>query len=264
MAGRGVPVGESETISDLEHCISRTYDTVCSMADTPSDTGSIRLLLDYGVAARIRARFLFVLLALALLGACGCGSESPASRARSAAASSGDSRVSSALSTESTAGSTRRFKKPDHDGDADAHGSTAFFDSDDTPRDYGHAASEVDRRMIAAVVKRYYLAGAADNGAMACSLLDRRLANALSEEYGQALGRSSAVGNSCTGVVSKLFKGAFQWSRVDVAALKVADVRVQGNLGLVLINLHSEDHQILVEREGGAWRMGALFDSLVR
>jgi hypothetical protein len=153
---------------------------------------------------------------------------------------------------------------PDHDGDGDAHGSPAFFDPDDEVVHYGHAASGADGRAISALVKRYYTAAAANDGAAVCSLIETELAAALSHEYVRKSASPSTASASCPEAVSSLLHQNLQWSPADVAAMKVADIRVDGKHALALLDLHSADYQILLEREGGAWRFAELFDSEVR
>jgi hypothetical protein len=170
--------------------------------------------------------------------------------------------LSTIASRAPAARSATTREAPDHDGDADAHHSAAFYDRDDSAvRNYLHAPSLRERRSIVVLVERYYVAAATDDGTRACELVAKTLTAAMLQEYGSTRGRTT--GGGCAAVVGALLRRAFQWSSADVAALRVIDVRVGGDTGLALIDVRSEDRQILLEREHGDWRLAALFDSEV-
>jgi hypothetical protein len=206
------------------------------------------------------ARALFALLALALLGFGfgSCGSSDTATGAKRAA----DQRRPTHGKPSDPTGSS--VDRPDHDGDGDAHAATArsFFDEDDSERHFGHAARVPEARVVAALVERYYTAAAAHDGARACALLDGGLAAAFAQE--RSGGNAATGAGACAAVVEPLLAHSFQWSTAQAARLQVREVRIADDQGLALVDVNSDDREILVQREGSAWKMAGLFDSEVR
>ena len=120
------------------------------------------------------------LLAIALagfgIGACGSGkSTSSATRQPSTTAA-------AAATTESTT-TAQEYTKVNGDKDNDV-GLTAGDDTNSSALNYAHAASAADRRAVTALIKRYYAAATAGDGATACSMLYITLAEAVVEDYG--------------------------------------------------------------------------------
>jgi hypothetical protein len=105
-------------------------------------------------------------------------------------------------------------------------------------------------------VKRYYAAVAAGDGAAACSLMS----SGLSKSITQGFGRSAALrGKGCAGILALLFKRRSGQSAASLAEIEVTGVRIKGDRGFAL--LHSKlmpSGEITVDREGGAWKVGAL------
>jgi hypothetical protein len=125
--------------------------------------------------------------------------------------------------------------------------------------EYGQEASPTDKQAITALVKRYYAAVAADDGATACSLIHSPLAESVAEDYGQAPGPVSLSGKTCAVVMSKLFRQLPEQPASVLAATEVTGVRVKDRKGFAL--LHSTaipEGDIPVERELGVWRVGTL------
>lgn len=125
--------------------------------------------------------------------------------------------------------------------------------------EYGHEASPADKQAITALVKRYYAAAAADDGATACSLIHSTLSESVAEDYGQAPGPANLRGKTCEVVMSKLFRQLPGQPGPVLAATEVTGVRVEGRKGYAL--LHSTaipEGDIAVEREVGTWRVGTL------
>jgi hypothetical protein len=146
----------------------------------------------------------------------------------------------------------------DSDEDNDNPGS-GRYDADDSPvLRFGHAASAVEMRAISSLVRRYYAAGAAGDGASACSLLYSLLADSVVEEYAGSPGLRS---KTCAEVLSKLFKQRHRELAGDVAALKTTVVRVGGDRGLSLVRFGAtRERRVLLRRERGAWKMDVLLD----
>lgn len=186
-----------------------------------------------------------ILLATALLGlgGVGCGSSKTAITAASDSASSARSTI------QSTA-------KPDRDDDGDNN------NDDSQTLEYGHEATAAERPAILAVLRRYYAAAAAADGAKACALLAPFIAESVVQENGH---RPELRGSSCSAVMSKLFRHSHTLLSAENATLKVLTVRVQG--GKALIVSHSsalrEVRQITERRIGGRWTVLELLDGII-
>jgi predicted small secreted protein len=155
-------------------------------------------------------------------------------------------------------------------GDDDAEGdeSPNHKDIDDDPlRHYGDAAGAADERAVTGLVKRYYAAAAAGDGAVGCSLLlirlakDSNLGQAAEKAYPPALDVPPLHGKSCAQIMSLLFKEDHEQLAADSTTLQVTSVRVNGRHGLALLGFRTTpERQIRVERDGGAWKLDALLD----
>jgi hypothetical protein len=112
---------------------------------------------------------------------------------------------------------------------------------------------------VTAVVKRYYAAVAAGDGAAACGLLS----SGISKSIVQGFGRSPALRDKgCPGILSLLFKYRPGQAGASLGAVEVTGVRVKGGRGFAL--LHSKttpSGEIAIYREGGTWKIGSLIGS---
>jgi hypothetical protein len=208
---------------------------------------------------RSKMKWLLALLATMLLSgvvtACGGAgkSTSSASQASSTTAASGSTSATSAPGS---------YRQDDGDKDNDDSAQPSASLNDDTPllKAYGKAGSEADKQAVTEVVKSYYAAAVAENGAKACSLLYSTLASGLAVDPGQA---GQGKGGTCATAVSALYKSQHaQLVADDVPTMVVTTVRVKGSLGLAVLGFKTMPRsEILLEREGGAWKVDALFNS---
>jgi hypothetical protein len=143
--------------------------------------------------------------------------------------------------------------------------SGAGYDSDDgTVRGYGHEAGAADAKAIAALVKRYYAAGARGDGITACALTAPTFAATIPYDYGQELGPATPPGTeaflrgakTCATVLTLLF----EHSREQLtAAVKVTDIRLKGNYGYALVDSTTLPvSRIEVGHEDGVWKIDGL------
>jgi hypothetical protein len=204
-------------------------------------------------------RLLLVLVTIALLGvdmsACGGAGKG----ARSASQASADTVASGATTrTASAAKPTQSHFPTDSDEDNDNPGNSRY-DNDDNPVLYfGRSANAADGRAIAGLVKRYYAAGAASDGARACPLIYSVVAESVAEEYGQS---PALRGSTCAVVMSKLFKQRHRELAADVTGLEVILMRVSGNRGVALLRFGTtRERRVFLKREGGVWKMNVLLD----
>ncbi len=151
------------------------------------------------------------------------------------------------------------YLKGDEDYDADDEPHSLPAESDDDPllQSYGKQAGPDDARAVTALVKDYLTAAVTDDSAMACSMLDSSVVAGLSA--GQSQSERNAR-QTCAAALSSLFKQQHQGLIADeVATMVVTSVHVRGNLGLAALGFTRRPQaQIIVKREGGAWKIDTL------
>jgi hypothetical protein len=121
---------------------------------------------------------------------------------------------------------------------------------------FGHEATGTEKQAITALVKRFYAAAAADDGAKGCSLIYSILEEAVAEDYGKPPGPPALKGKTCAVVMSKLFKRVPGQPSAVLAKTQVISVRVKGREGFVL--LHSSGMpigEVSIQRERGTWKL---------
>jgi hypothetical protein len=208
-----------------------------------SGHGELKLSGRLARAARSSLALLVAALVCAGLGACGggSGSASGASPQKSA----GRAALPTIEVTE------------DADLDSDKYGN----EPDNENEAFGHPAGATDTRLVTALVKRYYAAAAREDGAVACGLLYSLFAESVAETYGGPTGPSNLRGDTCAGVMTKLFTQ--QHRRLsDGTHLKVAAVRVDLNVASVQFGFGGmkPTRYVLARRERGTWKMDLLLD----
>jgi hypothetical protein len=205
---------------------------------------------------------LLALLAVALFGvgssACGGASKSKGS----ASQTSSDVAATTPTTTATRTTPARDYTKADADKDDDI-GAGYDDTNNNSLLDFAHAASASDKQAITALVKRYYAAAAAEDGAKACSMLYFTLAEAVPEDYGQSPpGQPYMLGKTCPVVMTKLFKHFHSQVAAHNATLKVTRVRLNQHHGLAVLSFgRMPERQISVAREGHTWKIEALLDS---
>jgi hypothetical protein len=141
----------------------------------------------------------------------------------------------------------------DSDNDNPTPQSYRFPDSDDGPSfAFGHAANAATRHAVEEVVKRYYAAGAVNDGAKACPLLQPGLARSLPESYAGPLAPSYMRGaKTCAAVLSLLF--AHDHPPLE-GAIRLFAVRVAGASARAIFGSRTAPaSSVLLTREGDAW-----------
>jgi hypothetical protein len=153
------------------------------------------------------------------------------------------------------------YSKNDADNDFD---DTANY-RDNPPNDdlevfagYGPKAGPAVVHAVSGLVKRYYAVSAAGDAARACSMLSASVAGGLATSQNQP-------GRSCAAVMAQVLARQHQLLLADeVATMKVIEVHVKGSIGLAVLRFKkSPESNIVIEREGGAWKINALFGSYV-
>lgn len=209
---------------------------------------------------RLLPALLAVALSSVVLSACGGAGKrtDSALRPSSDAPATGNARVTPASRAMPPGGYLKSDGDTDHD---DSPASTRPSQDDESlmaASKFG--ASQADKRAIATVVKRYYAAAAAGDGTKGCSLLDSTLAAGVTEGQGQP---PPGGGRDCAASLSLLFKQQHQQLVADdVSTMVVTEVHVEGRVGLAKLGFRAApEGEILLQREGGAWKMDALSDS---
>jgi hypothetical protein len=126
-----------------------------------------------------------------------------------------------------------------------------------------HPPSSADARAITALIKRYYVLAAAENGAAACAMLYSTLAEVVPEDYGQSPpGQPYMRGTTCAAVLTLLFKHFHAQLALELPKLRVRRIGLDGRNARALLSFGTlPERQISVDREGHSWRIDALLDS---
>lgn len=191
------------------------------------------------------------LLASVVLDACGGSSRDASSPIASTTAA--------ASSSEET---VTNYAQVDADKDNDVLAAPHDDTNNNKELDYGQAASPADRQAITALVKRYYAAAKAGDGANACALLYSTFAEAVPEDYGEQPGpRYLRGGKTCAAVVTLLFEHLKSQLAVEVPLLEVTRVRLKQHQGYAILSFGSlPEREIPVAREGHTWKIRGLLD----
>jgi hypothetical protein len=215
----------------------------------------------------------FFLLAVLSTVVAACGKTETSQRRTAATATTGTSQVASREEKYDTDKDTDL----DHP-DADEHGKRSLPDTDNDddsvgkgrhdPDDrgvlaFGRPARGSDRAQIVALVRRYYVAAAANDGTKACSMLYSPYAEAVPQDYGTSPpGPVYAQGSTCATVLTLLFKHFHQEVAARLPKLKISVVRTKERQGVAVLNFGSpSEREIRVSREGHNWKVLALLDN---
>lgn len=164
---------------------------------------------------------------------------------------------------DSASGATLANPIPTGDQDGDSSDETAFDKDDGFITTFGHAADPSDRKTITNLVKNYYSAIAAADGAKACSLLFFVIVESAAETYGQtATNATAGRGKTCGAVMSKVFAATHRQLVAENSHLKVIAIRVQAKRAWVLLRFGPASvRRLVVYREGDTWKVGELLDT---
>lgn len=151
-------------------------------------------------------------------------------------------------------------KPKDGDNDSDSVG-RSLLDSDDREFDSFPVAGSRDRRAVSELVRGYFRAAAAGNGAAGCAMILPNLARSIPESLGRPPGPPYLRGTSCPGILAKIFVQNHKQLIVYATRRGRIEIRVDGDRGYVLLWFPGlPAREIGVLREGGNWKMGALLD----
>lgn len=127
----------------------------------------------------------------------------------------------------------------------------------------GKAASASEKRAVTTLVKRYYAAAGAEDGAMACAMIYSTLSESIPEDYGQSPpGPPYLHGKTCPAVMTLLFKHLHPQIALELPKLEVVRVRLIEHHGIAVLRFGAlPERQISVAREGRSWKIQGLIDS---
>jgi len=145
--------------------------------------------------------------------------------------------------------------RTDFDNDADHN------DDDGKVLAYGRAAGTAERGIATALVKRYYAAAAADDGARACRLLVPLLAEIAAE----ANEHVPATQRTCPIALARLFRVHHSLLVHKSTSLEVFAIRLKGERMLVVMQFPPlpEARQIEERKVGGVWKIFSILDGII-
>lgn len=150
------------------------------------------------------------------------------------------------------------YLKSDGDDDPDDHGATVSRDDEqELIAGSSREARPSDLRAVSVAVKRYYAAALAGDGARGCALLERTLAKAIAEDA------AHGGGSTCATALSRLFQNQHRYlSAEQPATMVITGVRIEGDVALTTLGFkRTPEGEMILQREGGGWKLDALFDS---
>lgn len=151
------------------------------------------------------------------------------------------------------------FLKSDGDNDADEHRRDVSNDDElELVRASRSGATAAERREVTAMVKRYFAAAAAGDAPTACSMLMSSLAAAVA-----AQSTSKSGGPSCAASLALLLSRQHEHlAGEQVASMIVTGVHVSGATAYATLGFRNAiESEVVLQRQGGSWKMNSLFDS---
>lgn len=207
---------------------------------------------------RLRLLVLPVILLL-VLAAAGCGGT-----ARSHEVRDPDDENIGTVTTASNGPAPLEAKiDADHDSDI---GAPQDDPNNRSSEDFGHEATPAERRAIVALLKHYYAAALADEGAEDCTLLLSTIAEAAPNDSSREPGTPAYMHGqtTCAGVLDRLFAHYHAQLAAEVPKLHVGHIRLEEHHGVVFLHFGSlPDRQTSVIREAHTWKMSQIYDQAV-
>jgi hypothetical protein len=184
------------------------------------------------------------------------------SQGLAACGGSGGRAVASASTAVTVSGPAPLETKTDADKDNDI-GAPSDDANNSQALDFGHAASSSEQRAITALVKRYYAAALAENGARGCALLYSTIAEAAPEDDSREPGTPAYMQHltTCAQVLTALFKHYHPQLAAELPKLQVTRVRLEEHHGWAFLSFGTlPERRISVQRERHVWKMSQILD----
>ena len=145
-----------------------------------------------------------------------------------------------------------------HGTDADDADGDQGVDDDGPIVEYGVSASPAQRRAIVVLVKRYYTAAAADDGARACAQIYDVVAETVPETFAESMGLH---GNSCAAVMTQVLARRHRRMAADLAHFKVGAIRLGPERGYVMVDFGTRPAPyVQIHRQGDSWKVQSLLE----
>lgn len=221
---------------------------------------------------RARSAVLLIALLLACQALAGCGDSGKSTRESATHRSAGDAGGSLASGDydgdDFSPPSSRDADKDDEpqprdrDGDTDNRSGSYYDGDDDVVRRFGRPAGVGDRRAIESLVKRYFAAADAADGAVVCPMIVSAMRRAVVMTLGHhPPGPAYASGNTCAEVLSKVFRQNHRQLASEDGSLDAIEVRVGDGRGWAVLGFAGlPGRQLPLVREAGGWEIQALLD----
>jgi hypothetical protein len=111
------------------------------------------------------------------------------------------------------------------------------------------------------LLKRYFAAAAASDGAAACALLVPSVSKVVPEDLGRSPGPAYARGATCATVMSKIFAPFHRQLALHVETLRISEARIEHDEAIVVMSFKRlPAREIRVGRDHGLWRVHELLD----
>jgi hypothetical protein len=136
--------------------------------------------------------------------------------------------------------------------------------ADNSVEEYGHEASRSELEQAASEVHAYLVARAEKAWGAACAHSSEALKHRIEgvvEFSTEASGRPArTVPKGCAGMMGNLAPGEPPVADTPYKAttLIAGSLRVEGEVGFLFFNVHSEGRKLIVAREGGRWKPAGL------
>jgi hypothetical protein len=130
--------------------------------------------------------------------------------------------------------------------------------------DFGKPAGPLQRRIVTALVTRYYRAAAAEDGATACTLLLSSIARTSAESFGSGAGPRYLRGvTTCPQLMKRMFTHLHPQLTAEAAGLRVTHVRLKAKGGYAVLRFGAlpEERELTVVHRNGSWWISSLLDS---
>lgn len=128
---------------------------------------------------------------------------------------------------------------------------------DNSVQEFGDEASAAERAQASQELQGYMTARAAEDQQGACAALSATAKSQLGD-LAQAV-QGAAKGDSCVAIFKVIDKQTPPAARANTMTGPIASLRVEGERGFALYHgTKDTDYTINMEREGGAWKVGAL------
>jgi hypothetical protein len=153
--------------------------------------------------------------------------------------------------TTTTTSATLAHKDADNDND---NPSGSRYDEDDyAVLLFGEPATAAESRELTLLIRSYYMAARAYDGASACRMIYSKLANSAVGDFGAPSGLS---GKTCASLMTQLLER----DRRELQPIReVRDIRVEGDHASAMLRFASmSDRHAMFLREHGVWKLDLL------